>query len=435
MGMAVVAGGLQAQKAAPTPPMGWNSWDSYGLTVTEQEYLGNAAWMAAHLKKFGWEYALVDEGWYLPNPEAKPEDFQFHMDSNGRYIPVSNRFPSAASGSFAPLAAKIHKMGLKFGIHIIRGIPKEAVTKDVTIADSSFKATDAADSGDTCPWNGDNYGVRNNPAGQAYYDSLIQLYASWGIDYIKVDCISSHPYKGDEIEMISNAIKKTGRVMVLSLSPGPTPLEKASEVSKWANMWRISDDMWDLWKSHSSKTFPQDLYGQFTRAADWAPYAGEGHWPDADMLPIGYLGPRPGNGKPRESDFKAEEQKTLMTLWCIFRSPLIMGGNLTKMDETTNALLTNEEALAVDQHSIGGRQLMASNGAVLWKAGDPEGGYYLAAFNLGDGGRTLQWSWKEIGLPNASYQVRDLWMHKDLGPADNFKVMLKPHAAVLVRVQ
>jgi hypothetical protein len=305
----------------------------------------------------------------------------------------------------------------------------------VTIADSSFKATDAADTSDTCPWNGDNYGIRNNPAGQAYYDSIAKLYASWGVDYIKVDCISSHPYKGDEIEMVSEAIKKTGRKMVLSLSPGPTPLDQASEVTKWADMWRISDDMWDIWKSNSTKTFPQDLVGQFQRAAAWASYSGDGHWPDADMLPIGYLGPRPGNGKPRQSDFKPEEEKTLITLWSIFRSPLIMGGNLTKLDNWTSDLLTNEEVLAVNQHSTGGRQVMASHNAILWRAEDPEGGSYLAAFNLGDETRSLQWSWKEAGLPNAAYQVRDLWMHKDLGSADKLKARLKPHAAMLVRVR
>jgi alpha-galactosidase len=414
--------------------MGWNSWDSYGLSITEQEYLENASWMAAHLKKFGWEYALVDEGWYLPNPEAKPQDFEFHMDANGRYIPVANRFPSAANGSFTALAAKVHKLGLKFGIHIIRGIPKQAVAKDVTIASSSFKATDAADTGDTCPWNGDNYGVRNNPAGQAYYDSLFQLYAAWGVDYIKVDCISSHPYKGDEIEMISDAIKKTGRSMVLSLSPGPTPLDKASEVTKWANMWRISDDMWDIWKTNSDKTFPQDLAGQFQRAAAWAAYSGSGHWPDADMLPIGYLGPRPGNGKLRESDFKPEEQQTLMTLWCIFRSPLIMGGNLTKMDDATSALLTNGEVLAVDQNSRAEKQVSSDVNRILWKSDDPAGGYYLAAFNLGSSSRTFEWSWKQAELPNATYQVRDLWLHKELGSADKLKVTLKPHASALLRV-
>jgi alpha-galactosidase len=416
--------------------MGWNSWDSYGLTVTEQEYLDNAAVMAAQLRKAGWQYALVDEGWYLPNPEAKPEEFQFNLDKAGRYIPVDNRFPSAANGAgFTALAGKIHAQGLKFGIHIIRGIPKQAVAKNLPIADSSFTAADAADTTDTCPWNGDNYGVKNNPAGQAYYDSVAKLYASWGVDYIKVDCISSHPYKSDEIQMVSEAIGKSGRKMVLSLSPGPTPVAKAAEVSKWADMWRISDDMWDIWKTESGKAFPQDLTGQFQKAAAWAEHSGDGRWPDADMLPIGYLGPRPGNGKARNSDLKPEEQKTLLTLWCIFRSPLIMGGNLTKLDENTSALLTNAEVLAVDQHSTGGKQVTAGDNAVLWRAEDGKGGHYLALFNLGEETRTLEWTWKQAGLTGTSYQLRDLWLHKDLGTAEKLKMAVRRHGAVLLRVE
>jgi hypothetical protein len=415
--------------------MGWNSWDSYGLTVTEPEFLDNAYWMASHLKKLGWQYAVVDEGWYLPNPEAKPANFKFQLDQRGRYIPVEKRFPSAGGGAgFAPLAAKVHAAGLKFGIHIIRGIPKQAVAQKMQIADSAFAAADAADTSDTCPWNADNYGVKNNAAGQAYYDSLIKLYASWGVDYIKVDCISSHPYKPDEIRMVSDAIRKSGRTIVLSLSPGPTPLEKVSELMKWADMWRISDDVWDLWKSDSSKEFPQDVTRQFQRTAAWAEHVGGGHWPDADMLPLGHLGPRPGNGKDRDSALNQEEEKSLMTLWCIFRSPLIMGGNLTRIDEWTAGLLTNAEVLEVDQHSTGGKQAVAGNNSVVWVAGDATGGHYAAVFNLGEDTRQLAWSWKRVGLPEGRHQVQDLWLHKSLGAADKLSVEVKPHGAALLHL-
>jgi alpha-galactosidase len=279
--------------------MGWNSWDSYGITINEQEFLDNADWMAAHLLKFGWQYAVIDEGWYVVDPMAKPEDTRFNLDSDGRYVPVESRYPSGFDG----IAEKLHARGLKFGIHLIRGIPKEAVSRNIRIAGSRFPASDAADTTDTCPWNTFNYGIKDNAAGQAYYDSLARLYASWGVDYIKIDCISSHPYKGEEIRMFSQAVRRSGRPMVISLSPGPTPVEKAKEVSQWADMWRISDDFWDIWKADNAdgKTFPQDLSGQFQRAAAWAEHSGNGHWPDADMLPLGHLGPRPGNEKDRDT--------------------------------------------------------------------------------------------------------------------------------------
>jgi len=183
---------LSAQELAATPPMGWNSWDAYGLTISEAEFRANAEWMAKHLKLFGWQYAVVDEGWYLQNPESggKPA-WQFTLDPEGRFTPAPNRFPSAAGGAgFKPLADYVHSLGLKFGIHIIRGIPREAAAKNLPIADSSEHAADAADPSDTCSWNPDNYGVKANAAGQSYYDSLAKMYASWGLDFIKVDCIS-----------------------------------------------------------------------------------------------------------------------------------------------------------------------------------------------------------------------------------------------------
>ena len=378
---------------------------------------------------------MVDEGWYLPNPEAKPGQFQFKLDPTGRYIPTENRFPSAGGGSFRPLSDKIHALGLKFGIHIIRGIPRQAVDKKLGIAGSQFTAADAADTTDTCPWNADNYGVRNNAAGQAYYDSVAKLYASWGVDYIKIDCISSHPYKGEEIRMFSTALRKTGRPMVLSLSPGPAPIEKAAELAKWADLWRISDDVWDIWKSKSEKEFPQDVTRQFQKAALWADHSGDGKWPDADMLPIGHLGPRPGNEKERESSLTHEEEKTLVTLWCMFRSPLIMGGNLTRLDEWTTGLMTNAEVLAVDQHGKKEHQAIAGENAVVWTSNEGNNAHYVAVFNLGEEGRKLEWSWKEAGLADGDYLERDLWLHKDLGRASKLSVDVEKHGVVLLRVE
>ncbi len=216
---------------APTPPMGWNSWDSFGLTVTEAEFKANVDWLDHNLKRYGWQYLVVDEGWYLKNPQAKAGQFQFAMSQDGRYVPATNRFPSAANeAGFKPLADYVHRLGLRFGIHIIRGIPRQAVVEDLPIAGTSFHAADAADKSDICPWNADNYGVKANPAGQAYYDSVAKLYAEWGIDLVKVDCIAAHPYKGDEIRMISQALRKTGRPIVLSLSPGPGAFGQSERV-------------------------------------------------------------------------------------------------------------------------------------------------------------------------------------------------------------
>jgi len=435
---------LNAQNAssilAPEPPMGWNSWDSYGLTITEDQFRANVQWFNQHLKQYGWKYVVIDEGWYLQHPEnaaTKGADQGYTMDSNGRYLPAPNRFPSSAgSTSLKPLADYVHSLGLKFGIHIIRGIPKAAVEKNLPIAGSQFHAADAADTSDLCRWNPDNYGLKANAAGQAYYDSLGKLYAGWGLDFIKVDCISQ-PYKADEIHMMSAALKNSGRPIVFSLSPGPTPIAQASDVRKYAQLWRISDDFWDVWKKPESETndFPQSLTRQFNKLAQWSPHVEPGHWPDADMLPLGYLGPKPGWGEPRHSRFTDDEARSLITLWSIARSPLILGANLTQMDEFTESLLTNPEVIAVDQHSSGNKPVIQTATTVAWIAKGTAGKQYLALFNISESQENLSYAWKDLSLTKSSYKVRDLWQKKDLGSTAELKITLAPHASALYEIQ
>jgi hypothetical protein len=424
---------------APTPPMGWNSWDSYARTITERDVKANADWMARHLEMYGWQYVVIDEGWYLQNPEARQpsEGFRFALSADGRYKPVVDRFPSSVNDAgFKPLADYLHSLGLKFGIHIIRGIPREAVAANLPIAGSHYHAADAADITETCPWNSYNYGVKNTDAGQAYYDSIAVLYASWRVDFLKVDCIAAHPYRPDEIRMISLAIKKTGRPIVLSLSPGPTALDKADEVSHYAQMWRISNDIWDHWGPWQGYEWSQGLLAQFATAAQWAPHAGPGGWPDADMLPLGYLGPHPGEGEPRVTRFTPDEQRTLMTLWCVFRSPLIMGGNLTSSDASTTALLTNPEVLAVDQHSTDNHPVITTEKVAVWMARPQSGkGSYVAVFNLSDGETTARYAWKDLGIEDATHPIRDLWERKDMSAAKDLEVTLAPHASALYRIE
>lgn len=448
--VALTAGAQSAPRSATnlavTPPLGWNSWDAYGLTINQAQFKANVRWFHQHLQPFGWQYVVIDEGWYLAHPEnsAAPG---YTLSPNGLYLPAPDRFPSAADEEgFKALADYVHSLGLKFGIHIIRGIPRAAVEKNLPIAGSDFHARDAADTADTCRWNSDNYGVRDNAAGQAYYDSLMRLYASWGVDFLKVDCISS-PYKAASIHMIDRAIAKTGRPIVLSLSPGPTPLADAADVKRSAQQWRISNDFWDLWSSpHDSNGFPQSLKNQFALLAAWEPYAGvtdgRGHWPNADMLPIGYLGPHPGWGAPRWSRLTHTEQQTLITLWSIARSPLILGANLTRMNAATLALLTNPEVLAVDQHTTGNHEVAEASGngnIVFWVAHEgPD--TILAVFNRGDAqARVKTPAWNKLGsqfgLNHSSYHVRDLWQHKNLGQRSSLNILIPAHGCALLRLR
>jgi len=452
-----------AAKVAVTPPMGWNSWDAFGLTITEEQFRANVKVEANQLKSFGWNYAVIDEGWFFFNPEDRPKSDTLHyaIDANGRYVPVPARFPSAQTAqsvppspqvsapdaapkliatiqptSFKPLADWVHSQGLKFGIHIVRGIPRASVERNLPIANSAFHATDAADTTDACPWDPTNWGVKDNAAGQAWYDSLLSQYAGWGVDFIKVDCIASHPYKIDEIRMIRRAIDKTGRPIVLSLSPEPTSLDNAVEVASVAQMWRISDDFWDLWSNPSRNAFPQSLSSQFATAAAWAQYAKPGNWPDADMLPLGELRPVPGDGAPRSTRLTPTEQQTMLTLWAMARSPLILGANLTLLDDATYKLLTNPDLIRIDQTATRSGQVLHDGDMIVWTAelpaDSPDGSIALALFNTGESQIVLDSSFEAYNLEAATYHIKDVWTGKTLNKVKSVESLsIEPHACVL----
>ena len=440
MGLVAMAG-AQDKVLASTPPMGWNSWDSYGLTVTEAQFRANADVVAAKLKAFGWQYVVVDEGWYLRNPESatKPETLEYTANPEGQYMPATNRFPSAARGAgFKPLSDAVHAEGLKFGIHIIRGIPKKTVAADTVIAGSALRASEAADTADLCPWNPDNFGVKDNAAGQAWYDALMKQYAGWGVDYLKVDCIASHPFKGAEIQMIHRAIVKTGRPIVLSLSPGPTALENAALVGENAQLWRISDDVWDRWEK--DKEWSQSLKAQFPVIASWQKFVKPGNWPDADMLPLGHLGPVPGDGKERDSRLTHDEQRTMVTLWAIARSPLFLGANLTQMDAWTESLVTNAEVIGVNQRGHNEKQSSREGDLVIWTSDGEPGKHYLALFNLGDSSMQIDRPYNTMGMPKQQFVVRELWTNRvldtSLGPtARRIYETLPPHGSLLLELR
>ena len=414
------------------PPMGWNSWDCYGAGVTEDELLGNAEFMRDRLKQYGYQYVVCDIQWY--EPAAKGNVYNnfadLCMDEYSRLIPAVNRFPSSANGAgFKPIADKIHSMGLKFGIHIMRGIPRQAVHRNTRIYGTTARARDIASQFSLCPWNTDMYGVNTEKRGaEEYYDSLFKLYASWGVDFVKVDDIANtefspqNPYSAEkEIEMIRAAIDRSGRDMVLSLSPGPAPLNKAEHLSKNANMWRISGDFWDRWDK---------LLNMFSLCEKWYPYVKDGSFPDCDILPLGKLcidGSYMGD-MGRDSGFTKEEQKTMMTLWAVFRSPLFFGGELRLTDNYTLSLVTNPEVINVNQNSEKPLLVYNKGGIAVWQT-KIENCTAVAVFNLSDEEKHYKLSFLNLGVENVR-AVRDLWARKDIPKCENgVAVSLKPHSS------
>lgn len=414
------------------PPMGWNSWDCYGAGVTEDELLGNAEFMRDRLKQYGYQYVVCDIQWY--EPAAKGNVYNnfadLCMDEYSRLIPAVNRFPSSANGAgFKPIADKIHSMGLKFGIHIMRGIPRQAVHRNTRIYGTTARARDIASQFSLCPWNTDMYGVDTEKRGaEEYYDSLFKLYASWGVDFVKVDDIANtefspqNPYSAEkEIELIRAAIDRSGRDMVLSLSPGPAPLNKAEHLSENANMWRISGDFWDRWDK---------LLNMFSLCEKWYPYVKDGSFPDCDILPLGKLcidGSYMGD-MGRDSGFTKEEQKTMMTLWAVFRSPLFFGGELRLTDDYTLSLVTNPEVINVNQNSEKPLLVYNKGGIAVWQT-KIENCTAVAVFNLSDEEKHYKLSFSDLGIENVR-AVRDLWARKDISKCENdVAFSLKPHSS------
>jgi alpha-galactosidase len=431
---------IKAQVAA-TPPLGWNSYNCFGSAVHEDEVKANADYMAQHLKQYGWQYVVVDFLWAYDNPPGSNIGNPFQktlqdgsyipwlsMDKWGRLLPQPNKFPSAFGGhGFKPLADYIHSLGLKFGIHVMRGIPRQAVwAKTPVMGTRGITADMIADTASICPWMNHMYGLNmSKPGAQAYLNSLLQLYADWGVDFIKVDDLS-RPYSSAEVEGYKKAIEQCGRAVVLSLSPGATPVAQAAHAAKYSNMWRMADDFWDNWK---------EILQMMNYAKQWESVGGPGHWPDCDMLQIGKLSKRGPVGDERYSRFTEDELYTHITFWSIYKSPLMIGGNLPENRGLELKLLTNEEVLAVNQHGGYPKQLVKTDSSMIWISQAPGGSaIYAAMFNIGNNGATETLNFATLGL-KGKLSIRDLWNKTDLGIfKKEFSKKINAHGAVLLKI-
>lgn len=430
---------------APTPPMGWNSWDCYGTTVTEAEVMANAEFMAEHLAEHGWDTVVVDIDWSDPTARSHGynADAPLRLDDHGRLLPDPGRFPSArGDAGFGPLAERIHALGLRFGIHTMRGIPRLAVARDTPVLGTDVRAAEIADPTNVCEWNPHMVGLHHaHPGAQAYYDSTMALYDGWGVDFIKADDML-WPYQAADIEAYARAIERVARPIALSLSPGrDLSLTRLDHLRRHATMWRICDDLWDRW---------EDVAANFARFARWAPHAGADGWPDGDMLPLGRIGLRAERGEPRDDLLTPAERVTLMTLWVIARSPLMVGGDLPSTDPATIALLTNRDVLRVHADSRGNREVFREDPLIVWEAAGPEGVRYVAAFNVSDQPLVRALDAENVGVPvGAGGHVRELWTGetvtmravaeqsddaRGVAPgSEALDVRIEPHGAVLLR--
>ncbi len=444
--------------------MGWNSYDAYHAAITEVQFKAAVDVLAAKMLPHGYDYAVLDYLWYHPGPagwdavngwktwaitqEHDPATGrltpQLVTDGFGRPLPALNRFPSAADGQGLKLLADyVHRKGMKFGLHIMRGIPTQAVAANLPVAGTRYHLRDIAETIDVSSFAGGMFtGVNvDHPGAQAYYDGLFQMYAKWGVDFIKADDMMRPPYHAREIEMMRRAIDRTGRAMVFSLSYGEVPVSQAAHLVHNANLWRVSADFWDRWN---------DLRRNFDLLYWWSPFIGEGTWPDADMIPIGKLMltgwefagaenlNRTKSRVERMDLFTPDERQTLMTLWCMARSPLMWGGDPLTSDAETFTLLTNDEVLTVNQHGTNPRQVVGSthkdDSLRVWVSDAPDGGRYVALFNLRDEAAAVTFDlvWEEM---RGTWTVRNLWRHEDEAPVTGkLTRTLPPHGSAIFKL-
>ncbi|XWS34704.1 hypothetical protein CRYUN_Cryun21dG0060600 [Craigia yunnanensis] len=328
---------------ASTPPRGWNSYDSFCWTISEEEFLLSAEIISNRLKPHGYEYVVVDYLWYRRKVEgAYTDSLGFDViDEWGRLIPDPERWPSSKGGKgFSEVAKKVHSMGLKFGVHVMRGISLQAFNANTPILDTvkgsayeesgrQWTAKDIGLKERACAWMSHGFMSVNTKleSGRAFLRSLYLQYAEWGVDFVKHDCVFGDDLDIDEISFVSEVLRKLDRPILYSLSPGTSATPAmAKDVSGLVNMYRITGDDWDTWR---------DVVSHFDISRDFSTSKMIGakgllgrSWPDLDMLPLGWLtDPGSNEGPHRTSNLNLDEQRTQMTLWAMAKSPLMFGGD------------------------------------------------------------------------------------------------------------
>jgi alpha-galactosidase len=440
---------------AQKPPLGWNSFNSYGVYLHHDAAMENLKAMAEKLKPHGYEYFVIDGGWYgefelIPGtlyPKEKHAD-NVQMNEYGIYQPSKVYFGKG----FKPIVDYAHQLGLKIGIHLMRGICRKAVELNLPVKGTNYRAADIADLNSTCAWNHHNYGIdMSKPGAQEFYDSVLAQVADWEFDFVKVDDLNAYP---EEIIAVANAIEKCGRKIVYSLSPGGAVYMPDLPFYKRANMLRTTVDIWDR---------REDLDKAFAAWKRFEGIARRGFWPDLDMIPFGKLllmSPEKystgdqqvdlaGFGNTRHSNLTLPQMRTFITMRALSASPLFMGGDLPSLDDYSLKLITNTAMLACNQNGECGINVYEKNNVEVWIANQQNSpGYgWLGIFNRNKTTKTVMLTREELGLIEfivryklvpieAAFKFQDVWNGKNyLFTEDIFKQEIEGDDVVFLRFE
>jgi hypothetical protein len=419
IGTAIRPASTQSNGLAATPQMGWSSWSFIRTNPTEADIEAQAKAMHdSGLSSHGYSYLNIDDYYYLDPSRT--------VDFYGRWVTDLSRFPNGMSA----VASYVHGLGEKFGMYLTPGIPVAAYNMNTPIQGTNYHAHDIVS--DISHFEANyNFGnvmyyidyAKNPAAAQAFLNSWANLFASWGVDYIKLDGVGD----GDigDVQHWSAALNQTGRKIHFELS-NSLPIANAAMWRQYANGWRTEGDI-ECYNSCPPTTLTNwsNVAARFGDLPPWAPYAGPGGWNDPDSIEV-------GNGAG--TGLGPDERQTQLTLWAISAAPLVLGTDLTNLDGGDLSLLTNDEVIAVDQRGHPARPVDRNNQQQVWSAPNGDGSYTVALFNLGGGTANVTANWTDIGYAGSA-SVRDLWSHTDLGTFNgSFGATLNPHASRLLRV-
>ncbi|MGD0904487.1 MAG: putative Ig domain-containing protein [Terracidiphilus sp.] len=394
------------EEIALTPPMGWNSYNCFGVSVTQDKALRAAhAMIALGLDQHGWTYINLDDGWQ--GSRGGPSNA---MQADPR------RFPDIKA-----MVDEIHGLGLKAGLYSSPWV----VTYGGRLGGSAENPEGASQRWPgNAPKNNRTLPFAIGKYRFTYQDA--QQFADWGFDYLKLDW---GPVEAPETKEMHQALRLTRRDIVLSLSNNHVKnlFPIIGEVGPWAQSWRTTTDISDVWSRVANDIgFAQD---------NWAPFARPGHHNDADMLVVGRVGGWSGNG-PRPTRLTPDEQYTHISLWCLLASPLLIGCDMEQMDDFTLSLLSNDEVLEVSQDSLAKQatQVAGRGDLKVYAKRMDDGSWAVGLFNSGRETNTVAVNWADLKLKGPQ-RVRDLWRQQDLGVfPDKFETSVASHGVALARV-
>lgn len=414
------------------PLLGWSSWSFVRTQPTAAKIKAEA--LALHrsgLQKLGYEYVNLDDFWYeCPGPQGP------NVDAFGRWVIDPSRFPPEGNkNGIEALADYVHSLGLKFGIYVTPGISKQAVARNTPIKGTKYTADQIAEPSVT----ESNYNCKgmvgidfSKPGAQQYINSFADMFASWGVDYIKIDGLHNSNSAGD-IKAWSNAFRQTGRPVVIRVSAGGHPMSFMPLVQKYSNQWAMDGSDIECYKceKHDS-SYPLTTWAnvetRFDIVAKMQPYAGPGGFTDYDSVEL-------GNGV--NDGLTPAERRTQLSLWSMAASPLILGVDLTHLDKLDLSYLRNKAVLAVDQDGIAAKRVLDGATQQVFAKMEPNGDAIVGLFNTGEKTQTISITASVVGLPKSAhgYSVHDLWTGQSHKVRGAITATVEPHGVVLYRVK